>query len=75
VAGAEHTSPVTVEKTLPATNAGVRAIGQVVPIELPQPVVSHGFQLSFDAGPGSPSPEYAKIFWVALDYEELLTKV
>jgi len=75
VAGAEHTSPVIVEKTLPATNAGVRAIGQVVPIELPQPVVSHGFQLSFDVGPGSPAPEYAKIFWVALDYEELLTKV
>jgi len=75
VAGAEHTSPVIVEKALPATNAGVRAIGQVVPIELPQPVVSHGFQLSFDAEPGSPSPEYAKIFWVALDYEELLTKV
>jgi len=75
VAGAEHASPVIVEKTLPATSAGVRAIGQVVPIELPQPVVSHGFQLSFDVGPGSPSPEYAKIFWVALDYEELLTKV
>ena len=75
VAGAEHTSPVIVTKTLPATNAGGRAIGQVVPVELPQPVVSHGFQLSFDVGPGSPSPEYAKIFWVALDYEELLTKV
>jgi len=75
VAGAEHTSPVVVEKTLPATNAGVGAVGQVVPVELPQPIVSHGFQLSMDAAPGSPSPSYAKVFWVALDYEELLTKV